>query len=576
MLFDEKQLDILPSDVDKLSSIRTMMYKRSSYGAGAAYDKGALIQLQSMYYKEATKAKFQREQYDNAFESISKKGGLNEAAIFGDRLIVQDKNGDITYVGVRDYLENPNKYSVLTYSNLMYLRANDPSYAGDSQIINIVSSGTGTVDVNKQIEDLAGNIGTETIKSENYISKQQQKVIKGLQELENSSELINQQGLTLDGVYKITSLTKSQKDNINTAISYIYKQLTPEAQVLLQYKGGNKDNPVEGALELIFSKLVSNSSSSQEFSIDYQTDLNPDGSKKSSNNKDSDKYKGIEENTALAFLRGRGERSVVNIIPGNNTGSSIVANTMILSKSDNKPFDGKYLDEIASSGYAGILDLTNATMGNGIKIFNPREVEITDPHIRKILFPALPDGSPDFSEITLEKKKEADNKLLQMGIDVNDIDSYQKNEQIINQVYAEAGAANGNNLRYFAVLDGRTNNNALGIDMFTNNPYLEEVSDRETQDYLKTYSDYYSKGNKKSKIDFDEFQWYNPADWFGAYDAVYKGLIWIPIINSYALANAGTGEKLKSSEANIEDAREFATQRENEARRNYISPEMFE
>jgi hypothetical protein len=47
----------------------------------------------------------------------------------------------------------------------------------------------------------------------------------------------------------------------------------------------------------------------------------------------------------------------------------------------------------------------------------------------------------------------------------------------------------------------------------------------------------------------DEFQWYNPADWFGWTDKIYKGVIYIPIDNNVNSAVLGANQTLDYDEA---------------------------
>jgi hypothetical protein len=46
-------------------------------------------------------------------------------------------------------------------------------------------------------------------------------------------------------------------------------------------------------------------------------------------------------------------------------------------------------------------------------------------------------------------------------------------------------------------------------------------------------------GKNITKPDIDAQQWYNPADWFGWTDKIYKGVVYIPLTNNVNTAVFG-------------------------------------
>jgi hypothetical protein len=56
-------------------------------------------------------------------------------------------------------------------------------------------------------------------------------------------------------------------------------------------------------------------------------------------------------------------------------------------------------------------------------------------------------------------------------------------------------------------------------------------------------------GKNVSTPDIDEFSWYNPADWFGWTDTVFKGVVYIPITNNVNTAVLGANQSLDYDEA---------------------------
>lgn len=573
-----KDLNGLPSDVDYVTNLATSLWRRSSFNSGSddSFNSNSLITHYARVSKGLAQIQHNKQLYDEAYENLRKTGGLNEIAIMGEDIVVSDSNGNLTTVSPDEYLQNKSKYQTMTNSNVLYLRAYKKEYANDAYLIKVAGSGIGMEEVTKQIQSRIGSIGTDTQQQSGYVVKSQDKVLKGLELIEDklAKEVIDQKGMTLDGVYKMKSLTKTQKDQISIALEYIYQTLTPEAQTLLRVKSGNAQNSVKGAKNFILAKLTAQSSTTIESDVEYQDKWDENAVRRDPNSKQS-KEDELKENVALQFLRGRGERSTVNLIPGDNLGFKVNATTMILT--GDSSFKGNFLDEVRNSDFGGILDLTNATMGNGRKITIPNQVEILDNHVRLVLFPTKDGVTPDFSLKSVEAKRQADEELKQRNIDVENEESFNEHYAEINDTYAKYGMANGNQLKYFAVINGRTNNKALGMeDMFADDNYLESVSEDERKEYKRKWSEEHSKGNNKQKLDLDDYSSLNPFDWGGNYDEVYDGLIWIPVMQNWALAQAGTREKVKPSIANKEDLNEYISQQEERAARSYVKPDDFE
>ena len=59
---------------------------------------------------------------------------------------------------------------------------------------------------------------------------------------------------------------------------------------------------------------------------------------------------------------------------------------------------------------------------------------------------------------------------------------------------------------------------------------------------------------KEYKFDFDRNNWYNPADWFGLYDKLYEGTIYIPITESVLQTHLGAGTSVSQKQADTMEA----------------------
>jgi hypothetical protein len=78
-------------------------------------------------------AKFNREEYNNAFNQLKGNGGLNELAVTSEGLLIgTNKDGDFKYFSpdaVNNKEHAKEGYSLLTNSNLLFMRANSTDAA---------------------------------------------------------------------------------------------------------------------------------------------------------------------------------------------------------------------------------------------------------------------------------------------------------------------------------------------------------------------------------------------------------------------------------------------------------------
>jgi hypothetical protein len=105
-------------------------------------------------------ANFNRKQYDEAYEIVSKNGGINELAVNEKgQLICVNEKGDFKYIRP-EQLSQTEGYQPVTNSELLRLRAYSPELAGDNRILGVVANGIGIEGVTKYIQDFIGKLGT--------------------------------------------------------------------------------------------------------------------------------------------------------------------------------------------------------------------------------------------------------------------------------------------------------------------------------------------------------------------------------------------------------------------------------
>ena len=566
------QMDGLPSDMQMITEHLDNMYDYNTVSA-AISDPSGLASKYSQVVQYIKIANFNKKEWDNAAKQVTLNKGLNEiATTTNGKIVAFDDENKVHYLSVSEYVNNTDKYNAVTNERLLKMRAENKALAYNNDVFEIINNGIGIEKVRELIQQSFTKLGTSEFSKIGSISISEGKIKAGMEVIAHLSEQ-EQANLGIDGLYKAKVITKEQKQQAEAALSYVYKMLPTNAQTVLQLHSGDTKDPGNGALEVIWSLITSQMSPSRTVDIDLEGAVDTQGYKKGSKKDGSGDDGELKENTAMAYLQGRGYQEEVSIIPGNNIGARVRTTMVVLPGSDNKPFEGRYLDEIRTSGMSSVLDLKNATMG-GNKIIIPEQVELLDNKMHSIYWPTLNDGiTPDLRETTIEMKKKADDYLASMGIDPNDPNQM----QVIAQVYQEVGLPNVTSLKRFTVMDARTNNNALGMDPFDDSPSLQSVDDRMTDQYEQNYNTYRSKGENKSSIDIDRDNgWLNPADWFGNYDTVYKGLVWIPMFDNYYNALAGTGEKAESSILNDLDRKQWESDRVRQNKLNYVNASQFE
>jgi hypothetical protein len=86
-------------------------------------------------------AKFNKDEYNAAFNQLKSNGGLAEFAITSDgSLIGTNESGNFKYFSVEDIKNSKHideGYTLLTNSNLLYLRANSSNAAFNHQLITV-------------------------------------------------------------------------------------------------------------------------------------------------------------------------------------------------------------------------------------------------------------------------------------------------------------------------------------------------------------------------------------------------------------------------------------------------------
>lgn len=562
------KLDGLPNEMAQLSqAVSNMMEMASVYGTGSD-DLGMISSQYAQIQVAIQTANWNKKEYDKAYNQVVKNQGLNEIAINEDGSIYAfDKDKKLVNISINEYLKNQDKYIPQTNSNLLWLRARDPQFVDNNLILNTVSNGIGMKEVVAQINQNLKTLGSNTEEVSGYVKKSGGQVESGIEAL---AQLANSgKQAAVDGIYKVKSKNVNSQKQMEAAISAIYQSLTPNAQALLMLKSGDAKHPQKAALNLISQKVmqIMNNTISYDETYDHGFDQTgkpiPKGKSGSSGDKDD-----FKQNAAMMFLEGTGYTQDVEMNLGGNVSRTITAITNVIPGSDNRPFEGQYLSELGHSGMSGVLDLKNASMG-GYKIAIADQVQLANNQMHLIWWPTNADGTPNLEAADSEALRAANSEIAERQLNPDSPEA--------QRIMEKHGITDVSSLRQFVVIDAITSNKALGVDRFDSTPLLETVSDPVANAYEERYKSYWSKDKAKVRsMDIDHFHWFNLNDWFGGYDDIYKGLVWIPVMNHWANAMAGTGEHVKTSDVNEYNQRQAEWDADIQAQQQYVNPADYE
>lgn len=551
----------LPNDTRALvSSLQNMFQMQQITGTSDVSDLASTY-LSNLYQIKI--ASYNKKEYDKAYAEVTKKGGLNEYAITASgQVIVMDENDNLKQISVSELLKSTSKYRPLTNSNLLYLRAYQPEYINNNQILNTVANGIGMEQVDKMIREKLSSLGTSESVRSGYSVKSDSYIAQGLNVLSQveSAAVAGQTGMTLDGMYKNKIITKDQKQQAEAALQYIYNTLPDNAKTLLSIKAGNAANPQAGAqaviLQLITSRMSQTNSSETtwEGTLEQVTKTGKGG--KGSGEGDGLGSGDIKTDPYLLMSRSvGGESSSITINKGTNYEMSVNGTLYSsLPGQDGKPIGQTSLRNALLSGLQGVITDPNAiTFGN---------ISLTSADFDNVMFDGSAGGTlailPTKQSINgtkmvdleaLDRWEAANKQLREMGI--NSVDDPNHQQEIIQVLYQNqleklvnvtSGSVDYSALGQFMIVDGYAVDNS-SKNKFKDSSFVTRVDDTSEEIPLIERALSTDKDQSNYKIDIDN--WY---DWNG-HDIVYKGSIYIPITSNQLKALTASGQHVKEGPA---------------------------
>lgn len=539
----KEKLKGLPSDVDvamwKLQSVEESLNLDFFHDFTSSVENRYLNALQTM-----NKLTFSREQYDKALDNVKSNGGLNEAAI--------DQYGQIYMTNGKDYkLMSPEEakqsgWKQMTNQDLLYLRANDPSLSGKDEILNVVNNGIGISQVTKMIQDSIGNLGTNSSSETAYATTQQGQLIQGLNDFIKAAQETGQYDASIEDLYKAQIINKTQAQQAQQAIAYIYKTLPQNAKSLLKTRTeGGTDKE---ALSLVSTLVLSKTSEEKSFTADLEG-----GPTKKSMSKDTNAggKDGTDLKTSLPLQvmqdMGGSDVAPVTIDKGDGVQMSVYGSffSAVNDKKGDPIVNTSLQNMLAQSGLQDIIKNARSITFGDQKLTPEQLSKITynNTGIVRADLPVNEDGTVKLS--VLDDFNAAMNEIKGLGNASKEQVEAIKAKYHLDQYLKDDGTPDPKHTAPFILTEGYTTEKN-GIE---DTAFVKHIKNP-TDDQIQLIKDSLTVGTgKDAKVpDIDTFDWYNPFDYFGT-ENIYKATVYIPISNNVGAAVRGGNQNLDYDEA---------------------------
>lgn len=539
----KEKLKGLPSDVDvamwKLQSVEESLNLDFFHDFTSNVENRYLNALQTM-----NQLSFSREQYDKALDNVKSNGGLNEAAI--------DQYGQVYMTNGKDYkLMSPEKakqsgWKQMTNQDLLYLRANDPSLSGKDEILNVVNNGIGISQVTKMIQDSIGNLGTNSNSETAYATTQQGQLIQGLNDFIKAAQETGQYDASIEDLYKAQIINKTQAQQAQQAIAYIYKTLPQNAKSLLKIRTeGGTDKE---ALNLISTLVLSKTSEDRSFTVDLEGGPTKKSMSKDANAGSKDDTE-LKTSLPLQVMQDMGEADIapVTIDKGDGVQMSVYGSffSAINDKKGEPIVNTSLQNMLAQSGLQDIVKNARSITFGDQKLTPEQLSKITynNTGIVRADLPVNEDGTVKLS--VLDDFNSAMNEIKGLGNASREQVEAIKAKYHLDQYLKDDGTPDPKHTAPFMLTEGYTTEKN-GIE---DTAYVKHIKNP-TDDQIQLIKDSLTVGTGKDAkvLDIDTFDWYNPFDYFGT-ENIYKATVYIPISNNVGAAIRGGNQNLDYNEA---------------------------
>lgn len=545
------KIDGLPNDMNLVYNMMSNFFREKELGISvSSLSTTYLRALQSL--KEA---KFNKEQFDAAFKHAQKNGSLSEIAITDSgQVVVTDGTTKFKFISPEEYLKDKDKYKYYTNQDLLLMRQQDPTLAYQNNVFNVVNTAISSQKLGEMIDGFMYNLGSIEHSTEGYTRIKEKQIEEGLRYLQNAATQAQSQdiisGMNIDGFYKNKILTKSQAQSAQKALQYIYQALPENAKTLIKLKS---DGTTKGVINYISDYVLGQVDDKVQFDVDMVEDA--EGKKPGSNSSASgdkthdDLYQNIVKGTG-------GTYTTFNMM--NADGMTYQIGATAYPNFTNKVIDpqGSLADLLADTKLQGITKGNGYAITFGNKVLDANDmnnvVYMSDQEAVRTILPVTKD--PLTGQIVPDQEFIAEHADL-----IKLINSKQGNmkDPEVQKKLIEAGIVDP----YTGQLDMSRFQSYLCINGLISDENISDTSavTEITGNTLDQYIDMFENAlyKKKSegdqgrehKVNFDRNTWYNPADWFGMHNSLYKGTIYIPLTENTLQAGFAAGTNFNQEQS---------------------------
>lgn len=538
-----EKLDGLPSDMAVLTQTLQNFYIDQQYDQFPNTSNIASRYLQAL--SQMKEANFNKKEYDDAFQTVSKNGGINELAITDrGQLFCVNSEGDFQLMTLSE-LKSNSDYNPLTNSELLYYRAQLPQLANNNEFLKVVKNGIGMESVTKMIQDSIGNLGTTSESNEGFARTQASQLINGLQEFMNVQQQSGNYNATIDNLYKGKFLTKSQAMQAQAALNYIYTTLPANAKTLLKTKTQNGTDAE--AVQLVQTLINSKLSSTADFSLDLD---DPSSSSKNKNSAGD----GLDADLVTLIQASHGGHDTVYQLNNKSGIGMTVQGTAYEQVKDTK---GNHIGRTSMENLlneSGLRSIINADSGvyfgnQKVDLDSLLNITYDGKGLLRVNLPVRSDGSPNFDLLEEYSNAQAE-FLLSPQTDEDRLRIFGDTEKYpgLSSLIKPTGELDMDKFAPFIVASGMTTDGMVEIDKKQNKFITEVKQSPELVQQLKT-SLATGSGKETQYPDIDEYDWteWLMPEFINSYDHIFKGNIYIPLNMNKAAAALGGNQTIDTN-----------------------------
>ena len=553
-------LDALPNEVRAIQTeLQNFILDQSALGG---LDSTTISMKYASLIGKMKIAKFNSDQYKEAYNQIKSNGGINEIAIDTDGYIYcrnrQDPN-DFERFTAQEYLQNYNDYRAVSNQELLELRARSPELIDNNEVLKVVANGMGMPAIQTMINNAITKIGTTTMQQGGYSQVQINQIQQGIENIQEASENSNSRGASTGILQKLEVMSKDQQQQAKMALQYVYSTLPKSARALLEVKAA--EGGVQGGVLGLLSTFIA---SKLDFTKTEDEQRSKDPSSKGTKSTSTAVPKGVDPTLASLQLTpvmmtqlGMGERKQIATIHGGKYGAKNYAQVVpIVNKEGAALGAATTLAKVSESQLSGMLSWEDATMG-GARIDQTAMMKV-----------AITGGKMYVMNIPIDKSRNdgviaPDIRYLRRLEDADqDIEVWKRQNRgkeitpkEINEIYKkhqlpvlmdEYGNINARDYAKFALFNGITKDCYLIPPPDGTDIVAEDVSKS-----AESYKNILLSTDPSNKEDFDED---NLWDWNG-HDTLYKATVFIPVSTNILSGAATSGQKITGADAVVIEAR---------------------